>query len=239
MPKSVSEPRALPRKAAADRKSRADDVSRSDYVFQYVRDSIQKGELRQGMRLREEDLAELLGVSRTPVREALGRLVARGLVELAPGRGLMIAQLTSTKIIELYSLRAILEGAAARFAAEHVSPTEIKILRQMVEQCFDAATPAEAAAWNLQFHRMIFEVARNRYLLPAVLDLHDSVSLLPGTVFDTPGRKDTVLREHTAIVDALERRDPQAAEIAGRDHVLASKDIRMMQLFSRSPEGMK
>lgn len=236
MPRTVSEQRPPARKSAAKKHVRTDDVSRSDYVFQFVRDSIQNGELRQGMRLREEDLADSLGVSRTPVREALGRLVARGLVEMAPGRGLMIAQMTSTKIIELYSLRAILEGAAASFAAEHVSTTEIKILRQMVRQCFDAKTPAEAASWNLQFHRMIYEVARNRYLLPAVMDLHDSVSLIPGTVFDMPGRKDTVLKEHTMIVDALERRDPRAAETAAREHVLASKDIRMMQLFSRSSE---
>ena len=78
--------------------------------------------MKQGERLREEELARTLGVSRTPVREALGRLQARGLVEVAPPRGLIVAELDSQKILELYAVREILEGAAARFSAERAFP---------------------------------------------------------------------------------------------------------------------
>ncbi|MFG1193364.1 GntR family transcriptional regulator [Xanthobacter flavus] len=94
--------RSVAEAVQADSGGQIDGQSRVEYVYQALRKAIQSGNLRPGMRLREEELAEALGVSRTPVREVLGRLISRGLVELASGRGLVIAQLTSTKIIELY-----------------------------------------------------------------------------------------------------------------------------------------
>ena len=237
----MKEPTTKPRRTARSRvagtvqvaaSSETEGQSRVEYVYQALREAIQGGTLRQGMRLREEELAETLGVSRTPVREALSRLVTRGLAEVASGRGLVIAQLTSTRILELYNLRAILEGAAARFAAEHASQTEVKILRNLIKRCGDAQTPTEAASWNQQFHRMLYEVARNRYLVPALSDLHDSVSLLAGTTFSFPGRNQEVFIEHEAIVNAIEAHDADAAEAAARLHVLNGKNIRLSLLFA-------
>lgn len=235
-PRKTVTKRSVAEAVQADAGGQIDGQSRVEYVYQALREAIQSGNLRPGMRLREEELAETLGVSRTPVREALGRLISRGLVELASGRGLVIAQLTSTKIIELYDLRAVLEGAAARFAAEHASATEVSILRTLARQCGEAKTPMLAASWNLQFHRAMYEIARNRYLLPAITDLQDSVSLLAGTTLATSGRNAEVFREHEAIIDAVEARDLDAAEAAARTHVLNGKRVRLTLLFKENPD---
>src|ERR1041385_8951158 len=98
--------------------------SRSEKVFRFLHNAIQEGRFTNGERIREEEIATLLGVSRTPVREALSRLLGRGLLEAAPG-GLIVAQLTRTHVIELYAMRELLEGATARFTAQHAASSEI------------------------------------------------------------------------------------------------------------------
>ena len=90
--------------------------SRADFVYDSLRDAISDGRIAGGERVREEEVARNLGVSRTPVREALQRLQQRGLLEIGAGRGLVVAQLSQQQVIELYAMRQILEGSAARTA---------------------------------------------------------------------------------------------------------------------------
>src|SRR3954465_10805740 len=99
--------------------------SRADFVYESLRDAISDGRIAGGERVREEEIARNLGVSRTPVREALQRLQQRGLLVFGPGRGLVVAQLSQQQVIELYAMRQILEGSAARFAAPHATAVEI------------------------------------------------------------------------------------------------------------------
>src|SRR5437660_4459837 len=108
--------------------------SRAEFVYESLRDAISDGRIAGGERVREEEVARNLGVSRTPVREALQRLQQRGLLVLGAGRGLVVAQLSQQQVIELYAMREILEGSAARFAARHATPAEIAILYQLQEQ---------------------------------------------------------------------------------------------------------
>jgi DNA-binding GntR family transcriptional regulator len=220
-------------KAAAETAERDDfrNQSRSEYAFRELRDAIHDGKLKQGERLREEELARSLGVSRTPVREALGRLQARGLVEVAPPRGLIVAELDSQKIIELYAVREILEGAAARFAAEHASPIEVAAMRRLAQECAEAKSAAVAAERNLKLHRMIYEAARNRYLLPALTEFQDALALLPGTTFGQRGRREAAHAEHARIIDAIARRDPDAAEAAAREHIRHAQASRIGMLL--------
>ena len=91
--------------------------SRADFVYENLRDAISDGRIAGGERVREEEVARNLGVSRTPVREALQRLQQRGLLSFGPTRGLVVAQLSHQQVVELYAMREILEGSAARFAA--------------------------------------------------------------------------------------------------------------------------
>src|SRR5215475_1456541 len=105
--------------------------SRADFVFETLRDAIWDGRIPRGVRVREEEIARNLGVSRTPVREALQRLQQRGLLMVGAGRGLVVAELSHHQVLELYGMREILEGSAARFAAQHANETEVAILRRL------------------------------------------------------------------------------------------------------------
>lgn len=203
------------------------DVSRAQWVYDSLREGIRTGAWRRGDRLREEMVAKTLGVSRTPVREAFSRLQARGLLEVTAS-GLVVATISRPQTLELYAMREVLEGSAARFAAQHAAPGEIDSLRQL-NAAFAAAghDAPRLAHLNRQFHGAILDAARNRYLERMLEDLSDTLALLPGTTFELPERRPLAVAEHAAIVDAMERRDPDAAEQAARTHIRAAQGARL------------
>ena len=191
---------------------------RGKFVYNALLKRIRTGRVRPGDRLREEEIAETLGVSRTPVREALQHLQARHLVETAPGRGIVVVELNTRQVMELHEMREVLEGAAARFAAQHAMPAEIAMMRDFIDE-FEAAggDSQRLAKANNSLHRTIYEAARNRYMLEALNTLDDALSLTQDTNFSLPER--CVSREHRAIVTAIEERDADAAEMASRMHI--------------------
>src|SRR5260221_5774099 len=111
----------------------AQDASRGEFVYRTLLEAIRQGRLRQGERIREDELSDWLNVSRTPVREALHRMQTRGLLSVAAGRGLVVSTFSRSQVIELYAMRELLEGGAARLAAQYASAVEIDTLRQFIE----------------------------------------------------------------------------------------------------------
>ena len=210
------------------------NLSRADFVYQHLRHGIRSGDFRPGDRLREAELAAKLNVSRTPIREAIRRLASDGLVEVAPSRGVMFIQLDKQQVRELYSLRESLEGTAAQLAAQHASPAEIVAMRELLETTGGPSeAPSEIAKINRLFHQSIHDAAHNRYLAQALLQLDDSLSLLPGTTFETPGRPEAAHEEHLAILAAIEARDANRAEHLARLHIQASGIVRMRMMFTQ------
>ncbi|MCG7393829.1 GntR family transcriptional regulator [Microvirga sp. ACRRW] len=203
----------------------------SEAVFRSLCQALRAGLYRPGDRLREEDVAQRLKVSRTPVREALGRLLAKGFVEPAGGRGLIVRSLGPAEVLELYAMREILEGAAARLAAQHASQPEIDALIDL-EQSFEAHTndPAEMARLNRAFHEMIFRSARNRYLDSALQELQDGIALLGATTFSVAARPSTAAQEHRALIDAIAARDADRAEKIARSHIQEALRVRLRLL---------
>lgn len=207
------------------------DTSRAELVYRSLRDGIQNGLIKQGERVREEEVAQSLGVSRTPVREALRRLEERGLLEVAPGRGLVVVELTGQRVTELYAVREVLEGTAARFAAQHAAPSEIDTLRRLIEELRQArGDQQKAARINRAFHQGIYDAAHNRYLVQPLNELHDAMSLLPGTTYSAVGRLESSCEEHVAIVSAIARRDAAAAEEAARRHIREAQRLRLTMI---------
>ncbi len=201
--------------------------SRADFVYHSLLDGIWEGRFAHGERLREEEIARALGVSRTPVREALQRLQQRGLLTVGAGRGLVIAQLAKQQVLELYAMREILEGSAARFAAQHAHPAEVEIISRFQKKLAKAHDDAVGLAkLNRRFHQAIYEAAHNQYLLQTLDSLHDSLALLHGTVFRMPNRRTETDEEHRLIVAAIEGRDPDAAEKAAREHIKQAQRTR-------------
>ena len=143
-----------------------EQVSRGEFVHARLRDAIKAGRYPPGTRVRETEVAAWLNVSRTPVREALRRLQADGLLVFEPWRGVVVAELDQQQIVEFYAMRRVLDGAAARLAAQHASEPELAYM----EDCLTAAAPSRGdadlmAEANRKFHDALFQAAHNRYLL--------------------------------------------------------------------------
>jgi DNA-binding GntR family transcriptional regulator len=201
--------------------------SRADFVYESLRDAISDGRIAGGERVREEDVARNLGVSRTPVREALQRLQQRGILILGPGRGLMVAQLSHEQVIELYAMREILEGSAARFAAMNATAAEIATLYELQEQLRTAeGDDMLHITLNRRFHQAIYEAAHNCYLMQTLESLHDSFALLRSSTFRLPHRQRNSDEERHRIIAAIEKRDPELAEKEAREHILQAQRTR-------------
>jgi DNA-binding GntR family transcriptional regulator len=209
------------------------NAPRGEFVYTELRDAIRSRALRPGERLRETAIADQLGVSRTPVREALKRLEADGLVVFNQPRGLVVNELTQAQMLELYAMREVLEGAAARFAGEQASALEVDALKHLLANQLAAKTPEEAAAANRRLHDAIANAAHNEYLLRAMNVLTDALALLGPTTYSAQGRIDSGGRENAQIVDAIARRDPVAAEECARRHIVAAGAVRLGMRFGK------
>ena len=196
-------------------------------AYARIRAAIRDGSLAPGERLTEVDLAARFGVSRTPVRQAIARLEAEGLLTHEPRRGLSVTRPDHQQVVELYVMREVLEGAAARLAAQHASETEIAAMAEILgaePAAFgDAAALAEV---NQRLHGLLYLAAHNRYLLRSLEQLAATMSLLP-TLLTHGGRAEAAHAEHRAILAAIGRRDGDAAEAAARAHARAAQKHRL------------
>ncbi|WP_274575853.1 GntR family transcriptional regulator [Mameliella sp. AT18] len=190
---------------------------------------IRKGSIRPGDRLIETELAAKYGVSRTPVREAVHRLEADGLVTHVPRSGLVVRQLDYAEITELYAMRAVLEGTAARFAARSVSEVEMAELATINEEMRDAEQIGAAYEANAQFHRVVLNAARNRFLIRAVEAVQKTLLILGRSTLAEDTRFEKAVAEHEAILQALRARDEDGAERLMRDHIEAALQVRLRQ----------
>ncbi|GHC25291.1 MULTISPECIES: GntR family transcriptional regulator [Gemmobacter] len=204
-------------------------------IYEMVRKEITTGTLRVGDRVTEVDLAERFGVSRTPVRDAISRLEADGLLTNEPRRGLVVSVLSHQQSVELYFMREILEGAAARLAAQSASDIELSMLEELSNKEMSSLDDVSALIEiNRNFHRLMMLAAHNRYLLRSLSQLTLTMSLLP-SLLDKGERARSAAVEHRAIVDALLARDREAAEEAARRHVRASQQHRMLFSLETDP----
>jgi len=188
-------------------------------AYALLLEAIDVGIFKPGDRLVESDLAEWFGVSRTPIREALQRLETQSMLT-RDGRSLIVASLDYNQLAELYVVRAELEGLAAQLAARHATPEEVGVLRDMVEE--DRALlgqPTELARANRRFHKQIHLASHNRFLVQQLDLVHRSMALLATTSLAAEGRDADALREHDAIVSAIEARDGEASAAALREHI--------------------
>lgn len=208
-------------------------LSRAEYAYTMMLEGIRRGDFRPTQRLREAEIAARLNISRTPVREAMRRLSADGLIEIAPGRGMMITQFDKSQVRQLYFLRKVLEGAAAGLAAHHATKEDIALMRLYLQKSERSRMqPGEMAKLNQTLHQTIHEAARNAYVTKALAQLSDSLALLPGTTFEYPNRIKQAWAEHRAIIDAIEAGDAVAAEDLARRHIEQASLARIAMMFA-------
>ncbi|RYH02401.1 GntR family transcriptional regulator [Salipiger sp. IMCC34102] len=188
-------------------------------AYALILDAIDGHVYRPGDRLVESELAERFGVSRTPVREALQRLETQSLLT-RDGRSLIVASLDHNEVAELYTVRAELEGLAARLAARHATPEEVQVLQRMLVEDRALVDDAHALARaNRRFHKQIHLASHNRFLVRQLDLVYRSMALLARSSIEAQGRGPDTLDEHEAIVAAIAGGDGGAADAALRAHL--------------------
>ncbi|MCB4379217.1 GntR family transcriptional regulator [uncultured Tateyamaria sp.] len=205
------------------------DMSQGETAYAQLLAAIRTGEFAPGDRLRETDVADRLNLSRTPVREALRRLEADGIVEHRPRLGAVIRQLSHAELVELYEMRIVLERTAAEMAAKHAAAAEIDALRDL-NSAMSKGSPAEAAALNQDFHRGIYLATRNRFLLDAARALNNALMLMGPTTLADQQRIEVVTAQHDDILTAIAASDSAAAGEAAEAHLQTSLRYRLKVL---------
>jgi DNA-binding GntR family transcriptional regulator len=224
------------------RQQRIDGMSIQGRVIEAMRERIISGELDPGTNLSEIALAEAFGVSRTPVREALKQLQTEGLVEIRPRVGTFVTAPSRREINELFEMKGLLEGAAARLLAQRGAVPELELLKQNLQNA-DRAVATDSrdgyAALVHEFHDLIIQGADNAKLHGHYRILMNQLAYqrLVKTSLAQPGRPVQSDSEHHHVVDLIEAKDGDAAERVMRDHVRASHRALMAGLDAASQQA--
>ncbi|WP_051688119.1 GntR family transcriptional regulator [Desulfofalx alkaliphila] len=197
-----------------------------DNVYSRLRKAILKGKFQPGDRLVERKLAEKLNVSRTPIREAIRMLELEGLVSHIPRVGSVVSSIDAVEVHEIYRIRAVLEGLAARMAAERIKPEQLQQLTvtlQKIEQAIIDNKIDKLEELHLDFNRLIYESAESTRLYNMITSMVDFINRFTMVGYTRPGRIAQAHKEHRLIVEAIKLRDGELAERVAREHIENSR----------------
>ena len=203
-------------------------------AYERLHEFIETGVLRPGDRISVNSLADKLGISRTPVREAIAWLETDGLIVHQPYLGRVVGSLDRQMVSELYAIRMVLETTAAAMAAQNASEAEVEVLQDLLALEEAAmADPVKRERLNRRFHEAIYSCAHNRYLLTSLKALQSPMVLLgPATAAD-PARLKSAFAEHRAMVEAIAKRDVEAAREAMRRHLAGGQRTHIHHMLAR------
>jgi DNA-binding GntR family transcriptional regulator len=193
-----------------------------ELVFENIRKAIVSGTFAPGERLMEIQMADDLGVSRTPVREAIRKLEMEGFVVMIPRRGTYVANLSIKDINDVYEIRISLDVLAAGLAAERIEPEEIEELQKLlleITEANEAGDMDKIVQLDTAFHDVLYKASRNDRLSNIINNLREQITGIRGTSMRYPGRMADTIEEHRALVDSIAARDPERAQNAARVHL--------------------
>ncbi|SKC58543.1 GntR family transcriptional regulator [Maledivibacter halophilus] len=193
-----------------------------EIVFEHLRKCILSGELEPGERLMELQLAESLGVSRTPVREAIRKLELEGLVEMVARKGAYVADVSIKDILDILEVRMFLEGLAAYLAAERMTDKEIDKLKEILkkfEDELDIMEKEDIIQLDIKFHDMIVKGSQNNKLMHIVQGLQEQFQRFRIIYFNEYNEYEDIKKYHRAIFDAIRERDSKKAQEYAQTHV--------------------
>jgi DNA-binding GntR family transcriptional regulator len=210
----------------------------AETAYAVLREAIVTNTLKPGTRLRADDLAKKLGVSKTPVREALRKLQAEDLVTLQPGNALTVKSISEEQLLEIYYTREALEGMAARLAAENAGQIELAKLRAIQEEMPGAAgNLRQLRQLSGEFQLALFRAARNDTLYRLLQHLQEQIRQFGGTTLTEPGRAKELVTYSKALVAAIEKRDGDAAERIARQNRRRTLELRIKMLRGAARGG--
>ena len=195
------------------------------HVFQSIRDNILNGTYKEHEELREVDLGKELGVSRTPVREALRQLELEGLVTIIPNKGAFVTGITQKDIQDIYEMRFMLEGLCARWATEHITEEQLEELEEIIflsefHSRRYASSADQVTELDGRFHRVLYEASQSRMLSHVLTDFHRYSLMARRSSMVSEERARKSIREHKQILRAIRDKDANLAEQLANEHVL-------------------
>ncbi len=201
-------------------------------VYQVLRHAVLTGELQPGERMVERKLAKQLGVSRTPVREAIRKLELEGLVKHVPNKGVVVTRMSSKDAWDIYNIRAVLEGLAARLASKSITSEEVErleVLVQKMEQAVNANELDQLNDLHIEFNDVIYKSAGSPRLHQMISNLVDYTVVFTKVGYCVPGRSREATDEHKELFEAIKRGDGAEAERIGRKHIERSCNAYFIQ----------
>ncbi|GFN21747.1 GntR family transcriptional regulator [Thermanaeromonas sp. C210] len=206
-----------------------------EIVFETLREAILSGQLKAGERLMEVQLAEEMGVSRTPVREAIRKLELEGLVVMVPRKGAYVAGISTKDITEVFEIRSALESLAAALACERITEEELEELERLLVQVAECAEKNDLETLiqvDTRFHNVLYRASRNERLAQIINNLGDQIQRFRTTSLATPGRMKEALEEHKALVEAITARDVELAQRLAQEHI-ENAENRLMEAMRK------
>lgn len=199
-------------------------------AYRHLRMAIINRELAPRLRLIETDLAQTLGISRTPLREALARLEVDGLVTAAKSGGYAVSDMRED-LFDAYDLRAAIEGYGARLAAERISDEEIKLLRENVSISHAVALSDrhKRAQLNIEFHEIVVAATRSPKMIHAFTNIRDLILTDEDMTLHSEEAHRRFIREHDLIASAIEMRDGDIADRLMRKHLLSARELLLQR----------
>ncbi len=191
-------------------------------AFEKIKEAIIKGYFKPGEKLVEQTLAQEMGVSRTPVREAIRRLEAEGFVVSIPRKGVVVSRADKEEIVQLYSIRAELEGLAARWAIENADEDDIRKLDEAISRMEETAASGDldgVVQSNALFHDAIAQASKSRILCTLLKTLQDNIQRFRFQSLHLPGRPEAALAEHKEIVAAIKEKKTEEADRLLKEHL--------------------
>ncbi len=191
-------------------------------VFLQLQNDILNGKYQAGDSLIETRLSEEMGVSRTPIREAIRQLELEGLVQSIPNKGAIVSGISLKDIEDIYTIRMLIEGLAARWAAQNMTPDELNELKEALEleEFYTMKNDYEhVLKFDSRFHDIIFRASKSKPLMHTLSSFHHYVQRARIESMSSPGRAQKALNEHKAILKAIIDRDAEKAERLTTEHV--------------------
>lgn len=204
-----------------------DKYSLRGRVFNRIREDILSGKYAQQEELKESTIGNELGVSRTPVREALRQLELEGLVNIIPNKGAYVTGITEKDIQDIYVIRSYLEGLCARWACEHITEEQLQELEEVVylsEFHIKKQHHEQVLELDNKFHELIYEASNSKILRHVLSDFHHYVQRIRKITLSKPERAEKSNEEHTAILEAIRQRDGGRAETLAHEHIIRTID---------------
>ncbi|MFT4959044.1 MAG: DNA-binding GntR family transcriptional regulator [Paracoccaceae bacterium] len=201
-----------------------------EHVYDMLRDAILDMDIYNedaDLRLDERSLADQLGVSRTPLRDAIARLESDGLLTVVPRKGVFVQRKTLSEILEIIVAWAALESMAARLAAERASNSDIAALRKIAAKYNDARADTRISEYsedNIRFHQKILEISKCTLLKTMADGLFLHMHAVRKRAMGEDDRVTRSVVDHSEIIEALEERDPEKAAQMVRDHTMRLHD---------------